>query len=537
MRKPQRPGLFIKIRLCSLWSGALLSLLSASPAFAASEHFAGSAKEVQNAQCRYPVLTKASDLEKYFQNKERQSEKGNFEVLGFQFVNDSSFYVKLFKDLIEPSENTAYDDQDPRIDIARKKCQTVRCALATIMGKSESLKALYLLDKYRLNVAPMKYYGAGYFKDKDLDIILDAMALVPPHLLPLSDIKQLTHSGPKATQEEKVYADSSMQFYDFWDTESADMKKYLLFHEIAHNWSDVVATDLDESEEWLKITGWEKITSFMTVDWKHPHRGDFSYKQWVSQYASINSWEDFAEAVSAYRFSPEKLLKASPARYQFIKNKIFGNIEFRTGKNCQLDSAAQETAKLEQHALQALDRKVNVYNDITAEIEKMSLRDSLAKFCGSELKNSILNKPGAVSQFNVCFKEMMTKNLAESFNWMTLDRQADSTRVQFKKAKRDFISHWLESTFVTQKMKSVRWSATKDYNCSAFAKNYKNVFVLDLETPTLANKEVYAVKYELAPAIGYWVCADSKNKAAKTAGIDRTSFDFLKKWLYSRLNI
>lgn len=537
MRTLSLPGLLNKIRLCSLWGGAFFSLLSSAPALAASEHFAGGAHEVQNAPCRYPVLTKASDLEKYFQKKERQSEKSNFEVLGFKFVNDSSFYVKHFKDLIEPSENTAYDEQDPRIEIARQKCQSVRCALATIMGKPESLKALYLLDKYRLNVAPMKYYGAGYFKDRDLDIILEAMALVPPHLLPLSDIKQLTHSGPKTKQEERVYADSSMQFYDFWDTESADMKKYLLFHEIAHNWSDVVATDLDESPEWMKITGWEKITSFMTVDWKHPHRGDFNYKQWVSQYASINSWEDFAEAVSAYRFNPEKLLKASPARYQFIKNKIFGNIDFRTGKNCQLDSQSQAIAQLEQQALQALDRKINIYNEITTEIETISLRGGIAKSCGIELKNTILNKAGAVSQFNACFKEMMTKNLADSFNWMTLDRQAGSTRVQFKKAKRDFISQWLETTFVTQKMKSIRWSPTKELNCSSFAKNYKAVFALDLEAPNLANKDVHAVKQELAPAIGYWICADSKNKRARTSTIDRNSFDFLKKWLYSRLNL
>ncbi|UXR65378.1 hypothetical protein EZJ49_03815 [Bdellovibrio bacteriovorus] len=537
MRKPRVPGMFKKIRLCSLWGGAILSLLTAPTALAASEHFSAGAKEVRNAPCRYPVLTKISEIEKYFQNKVRLSEKSTFEVLGFKFVNDSSFYVKHFKDLIEPSENTAYDEQDPRIENARRKCHSVRCALTMIMGRSESLKALYLLDKYRLNVAPMKYYGAGYFKDRDLDIILETMALVPPHLLPLSDIKQLTHAGPKSTQEENVYADSSMQFYDFWDTESTDMKKYLLFHEIAHNWSDVVATDLDESQAWLNITGWEKIASFMMVDWKHPHRGDFGYKSWVSQYASINSWEDFAESVSAYRFNPEKLLQASPSRYQFIKSKIFGNIEFRNGKNCQLDSVAQEAAKLEQHALQVLDHKVNVYNDITTEIEKMPLRDSIAKTCGSELKNTILNKAGAVSQFNACFKEILTKNLAEAFNWMTLDRQADSTRIHFEKAKRDFISQWLENTFVTQKMKSIRWSATRDYNCSAFAKNYKSVFVLDLETPTLANQEAHAMKYELAPAIGYWICADSKNKSAKTASIDKTSFDFLKKWLYSRLNI
>lgn len=517
-------------------SAILICLLSTSTTFAL-ENFTAGAKEVRSAQCRYPVLTQISDLEKYFQNKERLSEKSNFEVLGFKFVNESSFYVKHFKDLVEPSENTAEDVQDPKIPIARRKCSSVRCALATIMGKEESLKALYLIDKYRLNVAPMKYISAGYFKNKDLDIILETMSLVPPHLLPLADIQQLTHISPQVKQEENIYADSSILIYDLWNKESTDMKKYLLFHEIAHNWSNIVSQELDESADWLKITGWKKISAFMIVNWEHAHQGDFTNYPWASKYASVNSWEDFAESVSAYRFAPERLLHSSPARYNFIKNRVFGGIEFRDGKNCHLQTRELELAKIENQALVALDYKMNVYNSITTNTDEVSVRDLLLQSCGVHLKDAILTKSGAVSSFNACFREVMTKTLTNSFNWVNLDRQSGTLRSNFRKAKKDFIDQWLEQTFLTEQMRSVRWAPTKDFNCNTFAKNYKSLFTQTLEAPSLSNRELINTKYELAPAIGYWVCADSKRKSAKTSSINQASFDSLKKWLYPQLGI
>ena len=171
--------------------GIALVILASNGTASALEHFASNAKGVENSQCRYPVVTSIKAIEKYFENKEAQSEKGNFETLGFKFVDESPFYVKHFKDLIEPTDTTI-DDLPASIQTAQRSCSSVRCALEKIFGKSESLKALYLLDKYRFNVAPMKYYGSGYFKDRDLDIILETMALVPPHLLPLSDLQQLS---------------------------------------------------------------------------------------------------------------------------------------------------------------------------------------------------------------------------------------------------------------------------------------------------------------------------------------------------------
>lgn len=324
-----------------------LLLMLTSVSSHALEGFAATDLEVKNAKCTYPVLTKTNDLEKYFLNKEKKSDKNNFELLGFQFKNESSFLIKHFKDLIEITDDTATDKEPESLAIARKQCHSVRCALSIILGKEESLKALYLLDKYRFNVSPLKYYETQNFSNQDLDLILETMALIPPHLLPLQDLQQLSHSHKDAKRPENEYAVSSIELYHSWDKTSPERKKYILFHEIAHNWSNIVSEELDESEAWLKITGWIKIPGGFTVGWEHPFQSRQKMNQypWASEYASVNSWEDFAESVSSYRFTPENLFSKSPARYNFIKNKIFGGIEFKNHKKLPLKNKRTNTKK------------------------------------------------------------------------------------------------------------------------------------------------------------------------------------------------
>jgi len=517
--------------------GIAFAVVANAGTASALEFFSATDSEVQNAQCRYPVVTGVQTIEKYFENKERQSDKNNFEFMGFKFINESPFYVKHFKDLIEPSENTAADKMPATVEKAKRTCSTVRCALATIFGKNESLKALYLLDKYRLNVAPMKYIQSGFFKDRDLDLILETMALVPPHLLPLSDIQQLSHVSTDGEKPADTYAESSIKIFDLWDQETPALKKYVLFHELAHNWSKLVAQDLDESEEWLKITGWKKISGGFAVFWEHPFQGKFTSYPWISKYSSGNAWEDFAEAVAAYRFIPERMEKTNPARYHFIKTKIFGNIEFKDNTNCQLKTRPQELAKVEDQALRLLDKKMNVYNEFTGDVDQVIVRDQLINACGLSLKNAILNKAGAIPQFHACVDKELSSQLATSYNWMNIDRQTEKLNVTFKKAKRSLIDQWLAETFMTENMQSVRWAPTKDYNCNAFAQNFKGLFMQQLELPNRQNKDLVAIKRELSPAIGYWICADSKTKNIKSAGVTKASFNSLKNWLYPRMSL
>lgn len=505
----------------------------------ALEGFAATDLEVKNAKCLYPVLTKKMDLDKYFRDKEKLSEKNNFETLGFHFENESPFLVKHFKDLIEITDQTLSHEEPESVKIARKQCQSVRCALSIILGKNESIKALYLLDKYRFNVSPLKYYETQNFSDKDLDLILETMALIPPHLLPLQDIQQLSHSHKDAKRPDNEYAVSSIELYHSWDKSSPEQKKYILFHEIAHNWSNIVSEELDESEEWLKITGWIKIPGGFTVGWDHPFQSRQKMNQypWASEYASVNSWEDFAESVSSYRFTSDSLFSKSPTRYNFIKNKVFGGIEFKNNKKCQLTSKMQVLENLENSALAALDKKINVYNQHTANIDHVPLRKEIENTCTLSLQKAIINKAGAISEFHSCFHAKMSKALEQHYNWITLDRQASSLNSQFKKAKKNFIDTWLSDTYIQENMKSVRWNASGDYNCQLFAKNYGALFVQTLAIPDKTNYQDVQMKKAIAPAIGYWICADSKIKKDRSSGIEIKRLQYLKSWLYPKLGL
>ena len=505
----------------------------------ALEGFTATDLDVKNAKCIYPVLSKKSDLEKYFHNKERNSEKNNFELLGFHFKNESPFLVKHFKDLIEITDHTLSENEPQSLNIARKQCQSVRCALSVILGKEESLKALYLLDKYRFNVSPLKYYETQNFTSADLDLILETMSLIPPHLLPLQDIQQLSHSHKDAKRPDNEYAVSSIELYHSWDKGTTEQKKYILFHEIAHNWSNIVSEELDESQEWLKITGWIKIPGGFTVGWEHPFqsRQKMSQYPWASEYASVNSWEDFAESVSSYRFTPQSLFSKSPARYNFIKNKIFGGIEFKDNKNCQLNSKAQKLENLEKIAVTALDKKVNFYNANTANIDIISLRKNIEHLCVLPLQKAILNKSGAIPEFHSCFHQAMSKALESQYDWITLDRQTALLNSQFKKAKVNFIDQWLSDTYIKENMNTVRWNATADYNCQIFAKNFKALYIQSLEIPDKTNYQGLQIKSSLAPTIGYWICADAKLKKIKTAAIEPPRLQYLKSWIYPRMGL
>lgn len=506
---------------------------------AALENFSATDLQVENSQCRYPIKKSLKDIKTYFREKENSSEKANFSLLGFNFKNESPFYIQHFRDLIEPSEHTRYVQESEKLQKARNLCQSVRCVLSQVMGEEESLKALYILDKFRFNVAPYKYYDAGFFKSEDLDIILETLELIPPHLQALSEVQQLTHAHENSEQDEYTHADASISIYKVWDKNSRARKKYVLFHEIAHNWSDVKVDQLDESPTWLAITQWEKIPAGFSLGWSHPYSSysDQHKYPWVSRYAATNSWEDFAESVSAYRFTPESLHAKSPTRYQFIKDKVFGGIEFKDNKNCHLKTLNKELALAEQKAVDLLKYKINIYDSRNAEIASVGMQNYLLDACSEELKNTLLTKKGGATSFNNCFKKTVSASLINDYKWTILDSRSKTLKTDFARAKKIFLDTWLKNTFIKNNMTSIKWSATKDFSCSHFSKNYTAFYKMNISTLEPSLEKAPKTNQILAPTIGYWICLDSKYKKMNVSTIDESRFDYLKNWLYPQLGL
>jgi Mlc titration factor MtfA (ptsG expression regulator) len=78
-----------------------------------------------------------------------------------------------------------------------------------------------------------------------------------------------------------------------------------VIHELSHSLDDELPGVFSK---WLQATGWFK------------ENGQWLSKshEFVNEYAASHPKEDFAESFSSYVLEPERLMKASPARYEFM---------------------------------------------------------------------------------------------------------------------------------------------------------------------------------------------------------------------------
>ena len=101
----------------------------------------------------------------------------------------------------------------------------------------------------------------------------------------------------------------------FKDTGAAGMHR-LILHEKAHFlWDHLFDEQL--KQDWIEIGGWYENPD--DIDgWSTTKQVEF-----VSAYAhGINPNEDMAESISHYIVNPDKLRSRSPAKYEFIQNRI-----------------------------------------------------------------------------------------------------------------------------------------------------------------------------------------------------------------------
>ena len=101
----------------------------------------------------------------------------------------------------------------------------------------------------------------------------------------------------------------------FKDTDAATMHR-LILHEKAHFlWDYLFNAQL--KADWIQIGGW--FENAVDVDgWSTTKQVEF-----VSAYAhALNPNEDMAESIAYYIINPDKLRSRSPAKYEFIQNRI-----------------------------------------------------------------------------------------------------------------------------------------------------------------------------------------------------------------------
>jgi len=511
--------LFLFIFCQTLW-GATPSGLSTTNGITTESNlainlneYAASQQMVESAKCRYPVLTTESEIQKYFKLKTKNELNSNFKYRGFNFINDSPTYFSILKNLIEYDFNTRHENEPAEINVARLKCTTSLCAIKTIFGESEYLKTMYLLERYNLNVSFIRFNNAKKMNLNFLNSILKTLTYIPPHLVTLNTNQKIIYGifDPKYNHPQEA-ANATITLYDRFLMFPESFRPYLLFHEFAHNWSDNTKYDIDESTEWLKISGWIKIPTAFAYLWEHPLQftKNMPKEHWISKYARANSWEDFAESVSAYRFNPLKLKKIAPLKYLFIKEKLFHNVEFLDESSCSLDTSIF-VKQIENKSISALEQQITYYNTQTQNPESIKVKELILKNCSSQILNLAEQQKNSIDEFKSCFSEIMDKKIPEAYNWVFLDRIKKASRIQYTKSQYHFLMDLFSELLITNATQDLQWSNSLQSDCLNFSKTFLNIMLLNSNLSKSKFSDFYSMLKPITQKIGFNLCSQMNN--------------------------
>lgn len=226
------------------------------------------------------------------------------------------------------------DRQDEiQIDLTKNKkiegCRDVRCALDNLFIENNGVFHAYILSKYGYNTSHYPKSIAKEFNKADLSIVIRALESQPSFYQKMHVNKQLILVDEnKVSIKKGTIANATIEIFSAWQEYDEHMKEYIVFHELAHNMS--AKFEIHKNWRWDQFSGWEKEGKRWNL--QHPERV-------ISEYGKASQSEEFAESVSSYRYSPQKLKDLDPKKYQFIKNAVFYGVEFLEENNC--DSVTQ----------------------------------------------------------------------------------------------------------------------------------------------------------------------------------------------------
>jgi transcriptional regulator NrdR family protein len=214
--------------------------------------------------------------------------------------------------------------------------------------------------------------------------------------------------GYSLYEESNVLANSGVVFFDSWRKKESLVRQYTTFHELAHNMSDKFSK-ADTSSEWLKLSGWVR----MGDEWE---RGANSCM--ISKYGSENPYEDFAEVASAYRYNPSSLESKCPTKYKFMKEKVFGGMEYKDESQCRPVTEVQvaqvqssiakhleqqpEIALTDEQIVKSCQGEIKSYPPEAGDLENCAFASVMEHHIPQTTLNQFIRKAGASINPNTC---------------------------------------------------------------------------------------------------------------------------------------
>jgi hypothetical protein len=215
-------------------------------------------------------------------------------------------------------------------------CHDVPCAVTALFGPDVGPRLLLLALAYRFDASDLGARADRPWTADELDDMLAAFADLPDEWFPLDlkDFRLLVYRdaeaqarigpAPQGAAELVAIAGEGLPgilVAGGWRRLTSAGRRATLVHEIAHEYA--------RTHHWRG--GWARA---MRADAAAARIADAADA--VSAYAEESPEEDFAESLAAYRYMGEFLQGRAPARYAFLRDRVFHGLEYRSEAACGL---------------------------------------------------------------------------------------------------------------------------------------------------------------------------------------------------------
>lgn len=363
------------------------------------EWHGASNSNIEMAPCKN-LSTLTNDEMTSFNLKKGQEVKTSASALvnGVAFSNESPILISAFNKLTTTLDSFGlYKKPELQKNFQKEfkinpECKKVICAVNKIWGVDLGPKILYVFLKHSFISSEYAFQNSDRFTKEELEDVVMGLEDLPKAYTPLGgNNKRLTHfsRGMKLyNDKDETEANAVVMLFDGWSNQPRLHRQYAIFHELSHNIAFKL-NRIDESPSWLKLSSWVKKGD----DWAKDENACFA-----SRYSLANPWEDYAEAVSSYRYNGKTFKESCPGKYNFIKENVFKGKEYVSQSSCSdfpKEKLQMILSELSPQLARELE-KLNIDEDLVKERCKGSLSyplsDSESQNCAESLVKVQLEK-------------------------------------------------------------------------------------------------------------------------------------------------
>lgn len=292
---------------------------------------AASDSDIKNAFCTRKTPFTPDEMNQWL-NTNKSSLSLSRNINGINFEDESPENLESFR-LLTSFVDILGKPMPERQKIFSSTCKKVDCAVKEIFGNDVGPQLLFMHRRYGMNGSHIvkEATEAALWKKEELDTVLLALSDFPEGLMPVEESRTFIHAA-RESDNGRTIANAVITVYQLWNKQTKEQQRSTVVHELGHVIAKV--TDFDESQLWMKNSGWSKTTEIRNgISVEVPTAA--KPETIVSKYGQTNEWEDLAESVVAYRYNPNALKEISPEKYKLVKKLIFDNVEYNSEEACK----------------------------------------------------------------------------------------------------------------------------------------------------------------------------------------------------------